>query len=141
MDELQFRKVMHELMVHKRLVDDAEHFLGEEKEGITGKQVRIYENEKFKESQLRNVINVASSSRSVPVVLNFIKYQIGRREEWQHKKFGEYLLDRLIRLSPTAQQIASRPEVKGSEEEIHLRLVELYLGYMNRYFKYKSKSP
>jgi len=140
MNELQFRKVMHELKVHKHLVDDAEHFLGEKKEGmITGKQVRIYENSDFKESQLRNVINVASSSRSVQVVLNFIKYQIGRRKEWQHANFGECLLDRLIRLSSIAQQIASRLGVKGSEEEIHLRLVELYLGYMNRYFKYKSQ--
>jgi hypothetical protein len=44
-------------------------------------ETEFYLDEDFKENQIRNVINVAASSQSVPAVTNFIKFQIGRSKQ------------------------------------------------------------
>ncbi len=44
-------------------------------------------------SQIRNVLNVAEESRSLAVVTNFIRYQLGRSQTgpaWRKNGFGLY---------------------------------------------------
>ncbi|MEQ8192680.1 MAG: hypothetical protein ABRQ39_32240, partial [Candidatus Eremiobacterota bacterium] len=60
------------------------------------KDSRIWEDDGLKESQFRNLMNVANSTTSVPVITNFIKYQIGRTNrpniQWHYKNFGINLI-------------------------------------------------
>jgi hypothetical protein len=111
-----------------------------------------YLDKDLKENQIRNVINVASSAGSVLEVINFIKYQIGRcspNKEWRYKKgageetFGKRLIHELTKLKEEAEKIVKRLNKNGFSEmveEVWLKLTELYLGYLNRYFKYLKES-
>jgi hypothetical protein len=98
----------------------------------------------MKESQIRNVVNVAAGSVSIEEVTNFIRYQIGRRDTsraWTHGSFGKSLiadietgaiksaLDNVFQSVPTADLVSVRS-----------RLIALYLGYLNRCFVYASKT-
>jgi hypothetical protein len=43
-------------------------------------------------AQLRNLLNVAQGERSLKVLINFLRYQIGRgRRGWEHRRSGEML--------------------------------------------------
>lgn len=138
----EMRKLILKREIQKisgELVEDAEELL---------ENTQLYQNKEFKENQIRNVINVAAGSGSVPVVTNFIKYQIGRHKEWQHKDFGETLIKKLDKLEGNAGKLIRRvdQETKGLQEtdvdeearEVWLELVRHYLGYLNRYFKYQQ---
>lgn len=108
----------------------------------------------FKENQIRNVMNVAAECGSVLVVTNFIKYQIGRTTSkdkgWKYNGFGKKLIEKLEEvLKGLAEKVVreANQETKGFSEadtiietqEVWLELVRLYLGYLNRYFKYRQK--
>lgn len=100
--------------------------------------------EEMRESQIRNLVNLAASSRSVEEVTNFIRYQIGRDvrgRAWGHNGFGKAViediesgqvrkaLEAVVREVPNADLVAVRSE-----------LISLYLGYLNRCFVYASKT-
>lgn len=113
---------------------------------------KLKSNKKMEENQLRNLLNVAMESRSAEVVTNFIRYQIGRNESaWQKDKDGfghtviadihtfvaglandvvEYLKDHGI----------SETEAGALRSEASIRLMQLYLGYLNRAFYYGKKA-
>ena len=61
----------------EELVPAAEAFLDE------GQVIRLSKN-KFGDSQLRNLIAIANETESPAVVLNFIRYQIGRDTRGQN---------------------------------------------------------
>ena len=110
-----------------------------------------------KKSPLRNVLNVATDpSSSLEVIKSFIRYQAGRSERdgiWENSKgkssFAEVTIDRLDQLNTDAIQILERvevslpdnnpltsyfqtPEYQRDIEDLHLKLVQLYLGYLVR---------
>lgn len=108
--------------------------------------------DEIEESQLRNVINVANSTRTVAVVTNFIKYQIGRKKQrnkgWRYNDFGENLIQTLQgsvkewaeEISRMASQaIKGVKNVEDLQREVWCRLVRLYLGYLYRHYKYVQK--
>ena len=110
-----------------------------------------------KRSPLRNVLNVATdASSSLEVIKVFIRYQAGRKEGsevWKIYKdgrsFAEVTTDRLDQLNEDATQILKRvevslpdnhpltsyfqtPEYQRDIEDLHLKLAQLYLGYLVR---------
>jgi hypothetical protein len=98
--------------------------------GIAGKQNG---KEIMQDKQLRNVIAVADDTESVPVVENFIKYQIGRHDQWRHQAFGEKLLDDLRTLQERAGKLA---DDNITAKDLAIRLARRYLGYLMRHFVY-----
>jgi len=86
------------------------------------------------EAQIRNLIEIASSTDSVRALKVFIQYQVGRNN--LPKDFGEALIKEIDGLESTAKEIA-----KGDSERlrsVRSRLIRLLLGYMQRYFVYRK---
>jgi hypothetical protein len=102
------------------------------------------------ESQLRNLLNTALASRSVEVTANFVRYQIGRSyrtgDPGPWYAFGNAVIADLKALGETAKGIAdelAKAEVAGAEtlqHDAHVRLMQLYLGYLGRAFAYAKKT-
>jgi hypothetical protein len=132
MKELLIRQILDEL--DAKVVQKAEAVVDNAR-GITGS---------LEDKQIRNVIAVADDTQSVAVVDNFIKYQIGRSKEnegWRFGEkggtgFGEAVRVDLADLQKWAKQKASG-EVKA--EDLEIRLVRRYCGYLARYFKYAEE--
>jgi len=112
----------------------------------------------MEENQLRNVLNVAQESQRVTVVVNFIRYQIGRKrvgEQWQHNGFG---LQVIQDIEKTASEAAQRAVDHATEwlikhkqtvdeltrqqmqDTAHTKLMTYYLGFLNRAFVYIRKT-
>ncbi len=108
--------------------------------------VLVLEKSRMEESGLRNLLNTAMESGSFEVTANFIRYQIGRsRETWQN--FGHHVIDDLCALGkePTEDVIAALKErqienAESLKSRIHVRLMQLYLGYANRAFVFAKKT-
>lgn len=117
----------------------------------------------MEESQFRNVLSVAMETRSIEVVVNFIRYQIARPgSAWGNNDFGHKVI---LDLSGIPRE-SSKPdepciigkltdtvieEVKAIitieadvRDEIRatvaVRLMQLYLGYLGRAFYYAKKT-
>jgi hypothetical protein len=103
-------------------------------------------NTKMKTSQLRNLLNVALDPASVEVVINFIRYQIAREgNAWTPNNFGHAVIDDI---RGPVQELVSTSISKAHEREgqhqvidfdaqsyaIYVRLIQLYLGYLQRVF-------
>lgn len=117
---------------------------------------RLKQSERMEKNQLRNLLNVAVESRSVEVVVNFIRYQIARSEAWGRGQndFGHRVIDdirtELKKLAAEAtaevqEQLdaeAALPDgaVRALEAEMYMRMVQLYLGYLNRAFYYGKET-
>ena len=109
-------------------------------------------------SPLRNLL-VAATDRtaSLEIIKNYISYQTARSEDiskilkanYGSKKFGEALIDALDGLENNAEDILDRitegltddsalkkyltPQVRSREvTDLHLKLTQLYLGYLVR---------
>lgn len=117
---------------------------------------------KLEESQLRNLLNVATQEQSVAVTVNFVRYQIGReggRWERELTGFGHTVIKDLqgrrvlnnqndaAKLAELAQAVVNEfrlrlpaADVNGVEREAHVRLMHLYLGYLTRAFYYAKKT-
>lgn len=140
MKELLIRQILDELdsQVVQRaeaVVDNTPDIADEKKDGLEDKQIR-------------NVGAVADNTQSVAVVDNFIKYQMGRnfdekkprneQKKWclpdkDGKPFGEAMRDDLGQLQEWAKSKATGDVIA---EELAIRLVRRYCGYLARYFKY-----
>lgn len=109
-------------------------------------------------SPFRNVLAVATdSSSSLEVIKNYIRYQVGRKESspiWKTSKdselFAQAVVNDLQNLSQDAQEIVQRlrraipkgnslePYLEDNQnrekikKELHLKLAQLYLGYLAR---------
>jgi hypothetical protein len=129
---------MKELLLRRKL-DEIDDYLVQkatelvERTGIAGKRNG---KEIMQDKQLRNVIAVAQDTQSIPVVDNFIKYQIGRHEEWRHQGFGEQLLQDLRSLQAQAQNLADQTVPEG---DLAIHGARRYLGYLMRHFKYRQE--
>lgn len=94
-------------------------------------------------SQMQNLLGVTRETGSVEVVKNYIRYQIGRQQKtWgfhgpDKVTFGEQIITDLDELRGRAVTIVK--DVGGQPEDINrvwMRLTQLYLGNLNRYFRY-----
>ncbi len=129
---------MKELLI-RQILDELDALVVPRAEDVVNKTPGI--TKELEDKQPRNVIAVADDTQSVAVVDNFIKYQIGRSKEnegWRFGEqsgigFGEAMRTDLAQLKEWAKQKASS-EVRA--EDLEIRLVRRYLGYLARYFKY-----
>jgi hypothetical protein len=107
---------------------------------------------RMEENQLRNLLNAAIESRSTEVVINFIRYQIARNgSAWGTApgSFGHTVIhDFNTHIPEWHQKVlafvskrADAPELSADESDKALvRLMQLYLGYLNRAFYYGKKT-
>lgn len=112
----------------------------------------LLEGTAMEENQLRNLLNVAVTSGSPEVVINFIRYQIAReKNKWGHgdNEFGHTVIrdlrETVDRLAGTAEESVKRnmpdaPEAETLRQTAYVRLMQLYLGYLNRAFYYGKKA-
>ncbi len=100
--------------------------------------------EEMRESQIRNLVNLASASRSVEEVTNFIRYQIGRDTKgktWSHNGFGKAVIADIESGQVRKSLEAVVAEVSEADlVAVRSDLISLYLGYLNRCFVYASKT-
>jgi hypothetical protein len=92
----------------------------------------------LEEAQFRNLVRVAESTESAEVVMNFLRYQVGRERKWGRgsNSLANRIIEDIKKLRYSqAQQIAN---AAGADDiaDIHMRLVRRYLGYGARYLKY-----
>lgn len=88
-------------------------------------------------SQLRNLLGVVRSERSLKVLVNFLRYQIGRgRRGWEHRESGKRLETALTDgiASLCSDQEAAR--LATSRRELEAVLASLFLGYVIREYTY-----
>jgi hypothetical protein len=113
---------------------------------------------RLEESQLRNLLNVGTSSRSVEVIANFVRYQIARkgsdwgtgRHQFGHrviddlydpvKKLADKVIETAVRGLGSKATAEERAAVHALHDEAYKRLAILYLGYLNRGFYFLRKS-
>lgn len=107
---------------------------------------------RMEESQLRNLLNAAIESRSTEVVINFIRYQIARNgSAWgvSPDSFGHTVIKDLNTILPSwHKQVLSfiakqpdAPEISAQDSaKAMVRLMQMYLGYLNRAFYYAKKT-
>lgn len=126
---------MKELLIRRKLdeIDDDLVRLATKRVDDTGIAGKQNGKEIMQDKQLRNVIAVADDTESVPVVENFIKYQIGRHDQWRHQEFGEKLLEDLRTLQERTDKLA---DDKVTAKDLAIRLARRYLGYLMRHFVY-----
>lgn len=100
----------------------------------------------MEENQLRNLLDAAMESGSVEVTAGFIRYQIGRdNANW--KDFGHHVISDLGELGrdETEKVVDSLKHMGIADADalkprIQVRLMQLYLGYINRSFVYAKKA-
>jgi len=124
-------------LLKERLVPAAEQFL---------EDARVVEIKKsdFGDKQIRNLLEIANETASPAVVLNFIRYQIGRdpkNRAWGRVEGDRSLGDRLIgELDERDGIIAETLATLGLEGErqqlAKMELIRQYLGFASRYLKY-----
>ncbi len=101
----------------------------------------------FGHSQLRNLIAVATETEAPAVVMNFIRYQIGRdnrRSNWGKsvgdKTFGERFIDQLDKAEGAVAKALE--DVPGLDQDNVLKqlarilLIRQFLGFASRHLKY-----
>ncbi len=148
MSTLDPNKLRRELLLERSIKQQFDALVGR----ANTTAAKLKSNNKMEENQLRNLLNVAMESRSVEVVINFIRYQIGRNESaWQKDKdeFGRTVI-RDIRtfVAGLADNVVgylkdssiSEAEAEALRSEASIRLMQLYLGYLNRAFYYGKKA-
>jgi len=84
----------------------------------------------LEESQLRNLQNLASATDSVPVLENFIAYQMGRKK--LPVEVGQQILNDIRELGRKAEEF-----VRDNREALRwarMELIRLYLGFLVRKF-------
>jgi len=118
---------------------------------------KLKASDRMEKNQLRNLLNVAVESRSVEVVINFVRYQIARNKgawgEGPHD-FGHHVINDIrTKLSTLASTVVgdlqkqlrteerlAEPQALEVEATAYVRLVQLYLGYLNRAFYYGKET-
>ncbi len=112
----------------------------------------LLERTAMEENQLRNLLNVAVTSGSPEVVINFIRYQIAReKDKWGRgdNEFGHTVIrdlrETVNQLAGTVEKHVKKnmpdaPEAETLHQTAYVRLMQLYLGYLNRAFYYGKKT-
>lgn len=99
---------------------------------------KVYIKEEVKEAGMRNLLEMATASDSIEALKLFVQYQMGRKK--LPRDFGEQLIQKIDNeLGKRADEISKNDP--ADRKEVLLSLVRQYLGYMNRYFKFKKEFP
>ena len=140
----------------RRVIDLAKEDLVNAAEKLL-KDSEVVPSRDFGHSQLRNLGAVAAETDSPEVVLNFIRYQIGRdvrRDDtkskgWARKtnevRLGERFLDALdsekgpirLALRKVKEEGSSNPH---TDQLARMQLIRYFLGFATRYMKYLEVS-
>jgi len=100
-------------------------------------------------NQIRNVLNVAEESRSLAVVTNFIRYQLGRSNTgpaWRKNGFGLRVIQQIESsdgiIAQQTKAVLEQAEDASQEavDELRYDLMRYYLGYLNRAFIYGKET-
>lgn len=104
-------------------------------------------NDLMEVNQLRNLLNVAIRTGSLEVVINFIRYQIARNgRAWADSaNFGQRVIaDLRGPVRELAADAVAQAQARGAKdlqsEQVFTRLMQLYLGYLNRAFYYARRT-
>ncbi|WP_322489672.1 hypothetical protein [Chloroflexus sp.] len=110
----------------------------------------MLEKSSMEKSQLRNLLNVATTTSSPEVVINFIRYQIARENDKGNKwgkdqnSFGHTLIKRLGKevrdwAATVTQEVNAHMPNEPSDalySAAYIQLIRLFIGYLNRAFYY-----
>jgi len=121
----------------RRKIDKHQGKLVESAEEIVRNANEIWN--KLDRSQFQNVAGVATSAECVPVVTNFIKYQIGRKKSWSHQNFGMNIIEQMENLEAKAKSVAGNKASEDKVDEIWIELCRSFWGYVIRYTKFRGK--
>ncbi len=121
---------------------------------------KIFELEDFGKSQLNNLLGIAIREFDMAVIINFIRYQIGRdkreRDKWAYETGNpsRTIGDQLILEIEKIKHEMALPVLHGFAEsslgeqekaqrltEIHSHLTRLFLGYIKRAYTYYEAFP
>lgn len=148
----EHNKILEHLALNQAIKCQLDKIIGQVNKTV----ILLNKDSDMEESQIRNVLDVASESSHIEVVTNFIRYQIGRSEfgkKWQYNGFGEIVIKDIEKgivkeCSNSASQKALEEIIKrrgiADQESLnntaYSKLTELYLGYLFRAFCYCKKS-
>jgi hypothetical protein len=119
------------------LVEEAAHTISDSRMAQMQRTVRL--------NQFSNLLAVALATDSVNAIVNWVYYQMGRRETrqaWKQTGLGDDIINRINRMRGNAAEAAQR--VYGEEatndqiRAIHVAMVRLYVGYLRRWFVAKG---
>ena len=140
-----------EQVIEKQKILMMEREIGLQMEKLIPKMQEIARgyNLRNEKSPFRNVLNVATEPGSgIEVTKNYIRYQLGRsgaNRMWSDtsggdKNFAVALVDEIDALSKNAEEIVKtmgedphNGSGKDRLQQVHLRLMQLYLGNLARY--------
>lgn len=114
------------------LVDMADETISEAKMGGLKRAL--------KGSQLSNLLSVSLNTGSAAAIVNWIRYQEGRKETkraWGDTGLGNEIADNIKAMKSEAETLAQQVYDAPSSmemQEIHLAMIRLYVGYMRRWF-------
>lgn len=132
-------------LAHRRAIDRSKESLVKAAEDLLEKAevVKIDKND-FGHSQLRNLIAVALETESPAVVINFIRYQMGRDKKgksWSNSVAGKKLGDRFIEeIEKGAVEQAHKGIVDGKDADlvplVRIELIRHFLGFASRHLRF-----
>lgn len=94
--------------------------------------------------QLNNLLGVARETESPTVVINWVRYQAGRKETragWGESGLGGKVEGDIKALEVMAKQVAQqvfKDETPDHIRQAHIALVRRYAGYLKRWFVAKG---
>jgi hypothetical protein len=149
LDSFQGGKIVSSLSPsQRRAIDLAKEDLVIAAEELLEKSGVRPDKDDFGHSQLRNLGAVAAETESPAVVLNFIRYQMGRDDKqkgWSREKagkpLGEHFLDALGGNAGPISLALERVKEEGESDPhraqiARMQLIRYFLGFATRYMKY-----
>jgi hypothetical protein len=99
---------------------------------------------RMKLAQLNNFLGVTLEARSPAAVMNWVRYQMGRRETeraWGRSGFGEQVSQDIGKIrrklvKKIAKDVYAEPE--KHLQEVHMALLRRYAGYLKRWYVAKG---
>ena len=101
----------------------------------------------MKQSQMDNLLGVALETSSPTVVVNWIRYQMGRAKSsselrgWEQGGLGQAVIQDIEELKGLAKQVAEEAFASIAPPDLqkaHIALIRLYVGYLRRWFVAKG---
>lgn len=142
-EQAQITALQRELKINQAIDDRMNKLLNDMQTMID--TTRIWESG-LEVSQVQNLVAVAQETTSVEVVINYIRYQIGRdnnNSSWRRGSspdsfFGEMIIAELNKLQEIAQSITGKDQ--AAADRAWITMTRRYLNYLQRYFYYKKRS-
>jgi|HigsolmetaAR206D_1030411.scaffolds.fasta_scaffold14612_2 hypothetical protein len=149
-DERHYQRLRIELLIERNIKEQLDELVK-----LANNAAAMLKGSAMEESQLRNLLDVSLESGSIEVIINFIRYQIGRKSNaWSTERngFGHHIIDDIrIQIKEMAEKVVLIADFAsfGDQAEVervkyqqsaYLRLTQLYLGYLGRAFSFAKKT-